>query len=238
MRSACPQLISALSELLEPYESSNASGATVRRYAFAQTSQVVFMPTPAPAKHPATTAQLPASAGPPAAASRTSARPAAPAGMQPELAYLQKRFGQGCRVQPPAADAQPAGTQRFSLSFKPSDPAWPHQAGTLSGSISPAYPAPEAWQLTLEPGQPVAAAVAGVLGKLLRHEGLRHSTQPLRAALRHFDARAAELLNVRAWLRHGGSHAFSCMKCSSQDCQLSIASWLRRVPCLAFFLMA
>ena len=88
------------------------------------------------------------------------------------------------------------GAQSFQLSFKPADPAWPHQSILLSGTIAPAYPEPEAWALSLEASQAIPVKAAEVVGKLLRQEGLQNSAQPLRAALRHLDARAAQILNV------------------------------------------
>ena len=184
MQRSATQLLSALPELLEPYESVDASGGTVRRFAFAaQPAQLESRPDQTA---PASPQQ--------AASSRPAAAAAAVPGseMQAELTYLLTRFGSALTLQPASNQGR-----SFRLTFVPSDPAW-HAAGlTATGSLSAAYPAAGSWHLDVLPGLGVSEAAAGVLGKLLAHEGQAAKAKPLRAVTRHLDSRANELILVR-----------------------------------------
>ncbi|KAL3135703.1 hypothetical protein ABBQ38_006174 [Trebouxia sp. C0009 RCD-2024] len=147
-------LITCLPEFLEPYQSVNAGGATVRRYAIINPDNQVHIDThAAPAKthsqtppaasthkpdEPATRAAAPATSRshitdahsmPP---NTTAVSNAMPAGMKAALTYMQRRYGAGLTIHDPAPastalpDAKAIASPgcTFSLTMQPTDPAW------------------------------------------------------------------------------------------------------------------
>ena len=147
-------LITCLPEFLEPYQSVNADGATVRRYAIINPDNQVHIDThAAPAKISSQTSsassmhkQNELATRPAASAMQRShttdahsmplnvsaVRGVMPAGMQAALTYMQRRYGAGLTVHAPApisdmlsgAEAVASPGCTFSLTMRPTDPAW------------------------------------------------------------------------------------------------------------------
>lgn len=147
-------LITCLPEFLEPYQSVNADGATVRRYAIINPDNQVHIDTraaPAKANSQVSSFASMLKQSQPAARPAPSAKPhshntdtqslapnssavsnAMPAGMKAAVTYMQRRYGAGLTIHEPApipetlpdAEAAASIACTFSLTLQPTDPAW------------------------------------------------------------------------------------------------------------------
>lgn len=231
-------LITSLPEVLEPYQSVNADGATVRRYAILNSDNQVHMDTHAGAKQTHSQASTLAASKPPKesdstqSAARqtaptgqqsysrdihstmsdtTAVTDAAPAGVKTALTYMQRRYGLGLTIQPPAPASQTSPQSAiesavtakspaslcctFVLTIQPTDPAWDaKELGSLKlhGYLTGDYPKLESYSISVDAQQNCLSDNAGsIVNQLVAAEGRQHAGRPgaLQQLLRFVDNR-------------------------------------------------
>ena len=158
-------LVTCLPALVEAYESTDAQGATARRYTFVTDSELEAGSVPAGApEHVAAVgaAEAPSSSGLQEAAESEEHRAAgggAPASQPTPLAgeaeWLRRRFGAAVCFD---ERATPHDALEFTIALHPNDPDWePGRELHLRGSAAAGYPALGSFRLAPGPGLPEQA---------------------------------------------------------------------------------
>ena len=158
-------LVTCLPALVEAYESTDAQGATARRYTFVTDSEheVGLAPAEAPEQvAAASAAEAPSSSEPQEAAESEDHRAVgggAPASRQTPLAgeaeWLRRRFSTAVCVD---ERATPHEALEFTIALHPNDPDWePGRELHLQGSAAAGYPALGSFRLAPGPGLPEQA---------------------------------------------------------------------------------
>lgn len=168
-RSAFVELVTCLPALVEAYESTNAQGATARRFTFVTDSELEAdsAPAEAPGHAPAVSAAGVADSSKPQEAGESEGHRAAggdapasaPDPLAGEAEWLRRRFGAAvCVSERPA----PHMALAFTLALHPHDPDWePGRALHLQGSAAAGYPALGSFGLAPGPGLPEQVRACG-----------------------------------------------------------------------------
>lgn len=142
----------------------------------------------------------------------TAVTDAMPAGVKTALTYMQRRYGLGLTIHPPAPASQTspqsettqsAATTKspaslcctFALTIQPTDPAWDaKQLGSLKlqGHLTGDYPKSESYSITVDAQQNCLSDKAGsIVNQLVVAEGRQHAGRPgaLQQLLRFVDNR-------------------------------------------------
>ena len=156
------ELVTCLPALVEAYESTNAQGATARRFAFVTDSELEadVAPAEAPEHAPAASAAEAADRSKPQEAGGSEERMAAgsdapaspPDPLAGEAEWLRRRFGAAVCV---SERPTPHEALAFTLALHPNDPVWePGRELHLQGSAADGYPALGSFRLAPGPGLP------------------------------------------------------------------------------------
>lgn len=164
-RSSFVELVTCLPALVEAYESTDAQGATARRYTFVTDSEheVGSAPEEAPGHIAAVSAAEASSSSKSQEAAESeehrTARGGAPGSRPSPLAgeaeWLRRRFGAAVCV---GERATPHEALEFTIALHPNDPDWePGRELHLQGSAAAGYPALGSFRLAPGPGLPEQA---------------------------------------------------------------------------------
>ena len=184
-------LFTSAPDFIEPYESVDAHGASIRRFAVLSSPPCggVSVPEePAPANSDQVD-NKPLSRPPVVGKSnaddhsKAAPRPAPALGaaLEKEVAYMRRRFGTAVIIQHQSASLR-AGWETPGITFRvdmhPADPEWPGAAPAgalmvLEGAVSHAYPAPGSVSLAVAESMPLPQQVRLLLTAALQREALR-----------------------------------------------------------------
>ena len=162
-RSSFVELVTCLPALVEAYESTDAQGATARRYTFVTDSEGGSAPAEALGHvAAASAAEAPSSSEPQEAAESEEHRAAGggapasrPAPLAGEAEWLRRRFGTAVCID---ERATPHEGLEFTIALHPNDPDWePGRELHLQGSAAAGYPALGSFRLAPGPGLPEQA---------------------------------------------------------------------------------
>lgn len=135
-----------------------------------------------------------------------------PAGIKTALTYMQRRYGSGLTIHPPAPVSQTSPQSEttesaaskkspaslcctFALTIQPTDPAWnAKELGSLKlqGYLTGGYPKPESYSISVNGQQNCLSDNAGsIVNQLVAAEGRQHAGRPgaLQQLLRFVDNR-------------------------------------------------